>query len=97
MDMPRKVYLNPRDIPTGVKVLGIRVKDPLIQFEWPGGPDSESTLYRYQMVYVELTEEEFLTVRGDQARIDDLGRQVGLLVQRTLGASWHRWIEEDRP
>lgn len=97
MDMARKVYLNPRDIPKGVKVLGIRVKDPLIQFEWPGGPDSEATLYSFRLVYVELTDEEFLTLRGDQARIDDLGRQVGPLVQHTLGASWHRWIEEDRP
>ena len=96
MDTERKVYLNPRDVPAGVRVLGIKVKDPLIQLEWPGGPDSEATLYSYQMVYVELTEEEFLAARGDQTQIDALGRQLGPLVQHALGASWHRWLEEDR-
>ena len=24
-----------------------------------------------------------------------MGREFGPLVQRTLGAAWHRWIEED--
>ena len=96
MDTERRVYLDRKEIRKGVKVLGIRVKDPLIQLEWSEGPDSEATLYSYDMVYVALTEEEFAAAQGDQARIDTLGREFGPLVQRTLGASWHRWIEEDR-
>ena len=96
MEKERNVYLNPAEILTGIKVLGIRVKDPLLQLEWSGGPDSEATVYRNRVVYVELTETEFAAARGDQIKIDALGRQFGPLVQHRLGGSWHRWIEEDR-
>ena len=97
METERNIYLNQTEIPTGVKVLGIRIKDPLIQLEWSGGPDSEATVYQKRIVYVELTETEFAAARGDQSKIDALGRQFGPLVQRRLGAAGHRWIEEGKP
>jgi hypothetical protein len=78
-------------------MLAIRVKDPVIQLEWSEGPASEAAIYPYRVVYVELTEEEFMAIRGDRDKIDALGREFGPLVQRALGAAWHRWIEEEKP
>ena len=92
-DMSREAVVG--EIPPGVKVLGIKVKDPPIQLEWSEGPDSEAAVYQYRVVYVELTEAEFSAAKGEQVKIDALGRQLGSLVQRKLGASWHRWIEEE--
>jgi hypothetical protein len=96
VETERNIYLKLAEIPRGVKVLGIRIKDPLLQLAWSAGPDSEATVYQQRVVYVELTETEFAAARGDQTKIDALGRQFGPLVQHRLGASWYRWIEEDR-
>ena len=95
MDKERNVYLDATQIPTGVKVMGIKVKDPLILLMAEEGLDNEVALYRHCMVYVELTDEEFAGARGDQAKIDALAREFAPLVQRKLDAPWYRWVEEE--
>ena len=95
MDKERNVYLDCDKIPRKVKVMAIKVKDPLILLMAEGGLDSEVALYRHCMVYVELTAEEFAGARGDQIKIDALAREFAPLVQRTLDAPWYRWVEEE--
>jgi hypothetical protein len=95
VDTERKIYLNVAEVPVGAKVLGIRVEDPLLLWLSDERPDAETIIYEHRTVYVELTMEEFMAVRGDQEKIDALGREFGPLVQHKLGGSWHRWIEED--
>ncbi len=95
MDKERNVYLDATQIPTGVKVMAIKVKDPLILLMAEEGLDSEVALYRHCMVYVALTAEEFAQARGDQTRIDALARKFAPLVQRKLDAPWYRWVEEE--
>ncbi len=96
METERKVYLNAADVPAGTKVLGIKVKNPMMLLLSGEGPGEETIIYAHRTVCVELTVEEFLAARGDQQKIDALGRELGPLVQRRLGASWHRWIEEEK-
>ena len=95
MDKERKVYLDSDDIPKGIKVMAIKVKDPLILLMAEEGLDSEVALYRHCLVYVELTGEEFAGAQGDQARTDALAREFAPLVQRKLDAPWYRWVEEE--
>ena len=95
MEKERNVYLNTNEIPRGVKVMGIKVKDPLILLMSEDGVNNETTLYRHCMVYVELTDEEFAQAKGNQARIDALAREFAPLIQRKLDVPWYRWLEED--
>lgn len=95
MEKERNVYLNDDEIPKGVKVLGIKVKEPVILLLTDEGVGDEIALCRYCTVYVELTGEEFVQAKGDQVRIDALAREFAPLVQRKLDAPWYRWSKED--
>lgn len=93
MERERGVYLHHSEIPKGVKVMGIKVKDPLVMLASAQGPDVEVLLYRHFLVYVELSDDEFSQGQGDTAWANDLARSFGPLLQHKLGASWYRWLE----
>ena len=95
METEREVYLDRTEVPKGIKVMVIRVKDPLILLVSSEEPDSDTAVYRHRVVYVELTDQEFAQAQGNQSEIDALARQLAPLVQRKLDAPWYRWVEED--
>ncbi len=90
--MSHQVYLNPHDIPAGAKVLGIAVRVPRILFASDEEIYEDLTLCELKMVYVELTDEEWNRVYGNQAAIDALGQALGTEIAAVLGGyvkGWH--------
>ena len=58
-------------------------------------PDQEFKLFDDRKAYVEITVDEWRAVKDDPAKADALARRLGGLVQKSLGASWHRWHESE--
>ncbi len=90
--MSRKIYTDPNSIPTHAKVLGIRVRVPRIMFAVPEGVQADLTLSETRVVFVELTDEEWNRVQGNQAAINALGQALGPEIAAALGGyvkAWH--------
>jgi len=91
----RRVFRHRDEIPPGTKALIVNVRVPIMTLVADEEPDAESVLYDERKVYVEITPDEWAEVKDDRARADELVKQFGPLVQRALGASWHRWLDEN--
>lgn len=90
--MSRKIYTDQNQAPTNVKVLGIRVRIPRIMFATDEGVLDDMTIHDTQLVYVEITDEEFERLRGNQAAINTFGESLGPEIAQTLGGfvkAWH--------
>jgi hypothetical protein len=87
----RQIFWDQEEIPEGTKVLGIKVKIPVMTFFAGAMAEHKYPLFDEQMAFVEITPEEWSTVKDDAQAADILARQFGGLVQQSLGASWHRW------
>lgn len=87
----RRVFWDRSEIPDGTKALVITVKDPVITLVAAEAPDEEFPVFDEKLAYVEITREEWASVKDDPEKADELAQQFGGLVQEALGASWHRW------
>ncbi len=90
--MSHNLYLEPSAVPAGARVLGIWVRIPRILFASDEGIHDDLTLSETKLVYVELTDEEWNRVYGNQAAIDALGHQLGPEIATALGGhvkAWH--------
>lgn len=91
----RRIFWDRADIPKGTKALIINVKDPFFKLMAKDSPDEELILFDDKEAYVEVTEDEWLNVKDDPQKADELARQFGRLVQESLGADWHRWHDAE--
>lgn len=87
----RRVFWDQDEIPEGTKVLGIRVKDPILTLFTGVQFEQQLPIFDETFAFVELTHDEWNAVKNDPLATDVLARQFGALVQQSLGASWHRW------
>ncbi len=90
--MSRKIYTDPNTIPPNAKVLGIRVRMPRILFATPNGVNEDLTLSETRVVFVELTDDEWNRVQGNQAAVNALGQSLGPEIAQALGGyvkAWH--------
>lgn len=90
--MSRKIYTDPNTIPSHAKVLGIRVRVPRMLFATDEGVHEDLTLTEARVVFVELTDEEWNRVQGDQVAINALGQSLGPEIAAALGGyvkAWH--------
>jgi hypothetical protein len=87
----RRVFWDRSEIPDGTKALVITVKDPIITLVAEDVPDEEFPVFDEKLAYVEITREEWASVKDDPEKADELAQQFGRLVQEAMGASWHRW------
>jgi len=90
--MSRKIYTDSNTIPSHSKVLGIRVRVPRMLFATDEGMHEDLTLTQTRVVFVELTDEEWNRVQGNQAAINALGQSLGPEIAAALGGyvkAWH--------
>ena len=93
----RRVFWDQSEVPTGTKALIIKVKDPFLTLVAFESPDEEYPLFDQRLAYVEITQDEWASVKDDPQKADTLALQFGSLVQRAMGASWHRWHPSETP
>lgn len=95
----RRVFWDRSEIPDGTKALVITVKDPIITLVAAEASDEELPVFDEKLAYVEITRQEWASVKDDPEKADELAQQFGRLVQEVLGASWHRWhsAENENP
>jgi hypothetical protein len=91
----RPIFWDWDEVPKGTKVLGIKVKIPILTVVAGAMAEHRFPLLDEQMVFVEITPEEWSAVKEDPQAANVLARQFGRLVQRSLGASWHRWHDSN--
>ena len=91
----RRVFWDRSEIPAGTKALIINVKDPILTLVAAEDPDEEHTIFDGKAAYVEITPEEWASVKDDPEKADALARQFGGLVQKAMGASWHHWHDSE--
>ena len=91
----RRVFWDQSEIPPGTKALIINVKDPILTLVAAEDPDEEHKIFDEEAAYVEITLEEWAAVKDDPEKADTLARQFGGLVQKAMGASWHRWHDSE--
>ncbi len=89
--MSHTVYRDRADVPANAKVLGIWVRVPRFLFATDDGVQDDLTISEMQMVYVEISEEEWQRVYGDQGAINALGIALGPEVAAALGGHVKRW------
>ncbi len=89
--MSHTIYRDRADVPANAKVLGIWVRVPRFLFATDDGMQDDLTISEMQMVYVEISEEEWQRVYGDQAAINALGIALGPEVAAALGGYVKRW------
>ena len=90
--MSHNLYLDKSTIPTNARVLGIWVRIPRILFASDEGIHDDLTIGETKLIYVELTDQEWHRVYGNQAAIDALGQQLGPEIATALGGyvkAWH--------
>jgi hypothetical protein len=91
----RRVFWDRAEIPPGTKALVIKVKDPILTLVAAESPDEEFPIFDEKVAYVEITPDEWAAVKDDPREADALARQFGGLVQKAMGASWHRWHDSE--
>lgn len=89
--MSRKIHTDPNQVPTNVKVLGIRVRVPRILFATNEGVMDDMTIHDTQIVYVEISDEEYERLRKDQTAINAFGESLGPEIAQALGGYVKRW------
>ncbi len=89
--MKHNIYFDTSAIPADAKVLGIRVRVPRILFATDEGVHDDLTISDTQMVYAELSAEEWNRVQGNQAATDALAQELGPEVATALGGYVKRW------
>ncbi len=89
--MSRKIYTAPESIPPNARVLGIRVRIPRILFATDDGVLDQLTLHDTHIVYVEISDEEYERLRGNQAAINAFGESLGPEIAQALGGFVKQW------
>lgn len=90
--VPRKIHTDPNQVPTNVKVLGVRVRVPRILFATYEGTLHDLTLHDTQVVYVEISDEEYERLRKDQNAVNAFVESLGPEIAQALGGyvkGWH--------
>lgn len=89
--MSRKIHTDPKQIPANVKVLGVRVRFPRVLFATDEGLLENLTIHDTRIVYVEISDEEYERLRGNQAAINAFGQVLGPEIARVLGGFVKEW------
>ena len=89
--MSRKIYTDPESIPPNARVLGVRVRIPRVLFATDEGVIDQLTIHDKRIVYVEITEEEYERLRGNQAAINAFGESLGPEIAQALGGFVKQW------
>ncbi len=90
--MDHNIYFEQSGVPINAKVLGIWVRVPRILFAGDEGIYEDLTLSEMKLVFVELTDDEWNRVYGNQTAIDALGQSLGPEIAKALGGyvkGWH--------
>lgn len=72
-------------------MLGICVRLPQILFATDEGVIEDMTMYQTQIVYVEISDEEYKRLRHNQAAINAFGESLGPEIAQALGGYVKRW------
>ncbi len=89
--MSHNIYFEQSAVPVSAKVLGLWVRVPRILFASDEGIYDDLTLSEMKAVFVELTDEEWDRVYGDQTAIDALGQSLGPEIATALGGYVKGW------